>query len=417
MTCAECQDLLLELSYGELDAARAAEVEEHARSCVECAAALAELSRTRTLVGAVSEIEEPPASLDARILEAARTEAVILGDGTQGPVISADVRVQPLAVEAAQIDPRANVKVPARRERRRWALRAALAGSVATAAGLAVAISTRAPTRVAPRTDESEYRIEVRTADEAHRAAAASAAADEAHRAAAASAAADEAHRAGAASAAAQKKPDRAEPAQQPSPAPAPTATPPAPSTPAKAPQSAPSAPPSDLREAAGRPSVSSPPAKPAAEPQAEAPQKMLAQSDDQLWKRSRRMASDKAATGASAASGALSESQPAADPAGLEVRAEATRRQGAFGGAAALYQEASRARAASGDAAAASWDLAHAVECLAAAGRFAEARAGRAELRSLYPDAQGALAATDRALRTAPAAGDAPASDRAGPR
>jgi hypothetical protein len=142
----------------------------------------------------------------------------------------------------------------------------------------------------------------------------------------------------------------------------------------------------------------------------------MLAQSEapDQRA----REASGKAATGASTAREALSpESQPAADPTGMERRAEAARRQGAFGEAAALYREASRARAVSGDAAAASWDLAHAVECLAAAGRFAEARAGRSELRSLYPDAQGPQAATDRALRTAPAAGDAPASDRAGPR
>jgi hypothetical protein len=108
---------------------------------------------------------------------------------------------------------------------------------------------------------------------------------------------------------------------------------------------------------------------------------------------------------------------RPAADPAGLERRAETSRRQGAFGEAAALYQEASRARAVSGDAAAASWDLAHAVECLAAAGRFADARAGRSELRRLYPDAQGPQAAVDRALRAAPAAGDAPASDRAAPR
>jgi hypothetical protein len=445
MTCAECQDLLLELSYGELAASRAREVEEHARTCAECAAALAELSRTRTLVAALNEAEEPPASLDATILEAARTAAVILGDGTQGPVIATDVRVQPLAVEAAQIDPRARVKVPVRDGRRRWALRAALAGSVATAAGLAVVISTRTPPRVAPRTDEAEYRIEVRTADEAHRAAAASAAA--------------------------QKKPDHAEPLQ-PASAPAPKNSPAAASKLAKAPTPAPSAPTSDLREAAGRPSVGSVPPNPApanpppaaaadgkvarapganpvahegfqaparaaangvagsvegsppptakpgarfdaearaaAEPKAEVSRRELTQSES-LDGRARQ-ASGKAATGAAGASGALSpEPQPAADAARLEGRAEATRRQGAFGEAAALYQDASRARAASGDTAAASWDLAHAVECLAAAGRFAEARAGRSELRSLYPDAQGPQAATDRALRTAPAAGDAP--------
>ncbi|GAC1345354.1 MAG: hypothetical protein NVSMB23_21380 [Myxococcales bacterium] len=402
MTCAECQDLLLDLAYGELEAARAAEVEHHARGCATCAAALAELARTRTLVAPLGEGEEPPETLDAKILDAARTEAILLGGGTQGPVIAADVRVQPLAVEAAQIDARARVQASGPRRRPRWALRAALAGSVAAAGALAIVVSTGAPRKVVPRSDESDYRIQVRTADQARREAAAAAAPPKA----------------------APEEPGRADRPAPAGPAPAPKrpASPPPPSPlPPGPPQASPpqanavpAAPPAALARMKGRAAPESAGAR--AGPAGEVAEEEGAAGAKAFQARAREAPAKAQAAASAVQEGSPPDSGPAADPGGLERRAEASRRRGSFDEAAALYQEASRARAAAGDAAAAGWNLAHAVECLAAAGRFGEARAGRSELRTLYPDARGPQAATDRALRTAPAA-DGSGSDRAAPR
>ncbi|MBL8678364.1 MAG: zf-HC2 domain-containing protein [Myxococcales bacterium] len=48
MHCEDCQNLLLDLAYGELDEARAVEVRAHADGCAECGASWAKLSRGRT---------------------------------------------------------------------------------------------------------------------------------------------------------------------------------------------------------------------------------------------------------------------------------------------------------------------------------------------------------------------------------
>ena len=43
MNCAESQDLLLDLAYGELEPARAAEVEAHVAACAPCRAEKAQI--------------------------------------------------------------------------------------------------------------------------------------------------------------------------------------------------------------------------------------------------------------------------------------------------------------------------------------------------------------------------------------
>ena len=62
-------------------------------------------------------------------------------------------------------------------------------------------------------------------------------------------------------------------------------------------------------------------------------------------------------------------------------------------------------------DSSTAAWNLAHAVECLSAAGQFVEARKVRDELVRSYPAEASALAAAARALREVdvPAASSSP--------
>jgi Meckel syndrome type 1 protein len=101
-----------------------------------------------------------------------------------------------------------------------------------------------------------------------------------------------------------------------------------------------------------------------------------------------------------------------------LEARAQEARRAGNYPLAAGLYRKAAAlhrqapADKSSSASAQAAWDLAHAVECLAAAGMFDEARQIRDELGRDYPSESTAFAASRRALRSAalPAAAAAPA-------
>jgi hypothetical protein len=74
-------------------------------------------------------------------------------------------------------------------------------------------------------------------------------------------------------------------------------------------------------------------------------------------------------------------------------------RRSGQYPRAAELYQLAAGVRRSNSDSARAAWDLAHAVECLAAASKLPEARNVRAELLRSYPSEEGPLHAADRAL------------------
>jgi tetratricopeptide (TPR) repeat protein len=85
-----------------------------------------------------------------------------------------------------------------------------------------------------------------------------------------------------------------------------------------------------------------------------------------------------------------------------IEDDASAARRAGDYARAAALYKQAAALRTQAAPARAA-WDMAHAVECLAAGGNVAEAIQARRELLRSFPDQQGPRAAADSALRTVP--------------
>jgi hypothetical protein len=362
MTCADCGDLLLDLVYGELAPARAAEVEEHARGCAECGPQLEGLRRARKLAMPLVSTVEPPPTLDKKILEAARAEAFLLAGGTPGAVLEAKAREQARAVEAASIDARARVRRPPASRRRAWALRAAVAGSVAAVAGLVVLVSTSGR-RPAPRTDDAAFRILVRAPQEGAKSPPAAATAPSAVPA----------------------------PEEKPAPpAPAEKLTPPAPAR----------------RTAGGagdkRRKQPAPTAEPAENATAPVPMAAAPRQDGLAQKAKPERAVEGSGGGASAYRADAAQAPPE-DPAALEHSAEAARRQGAYAAAASLYREAARQRRTKGDAGRGSWDLAHAVECLAAAGDFAAARVARRELGQLHPGAGAAQAAADRALRTAP--------------
>ncbi|HWE25276.1 MAG TPA: zf-HC2 domain-containing protein, partial [Myxococcales bacterium] len=141
MNCAESHDLLLDLAYGELEPARAAEVEEHVKGCAECRAEKSQLDLARKLASPLREMEEPSANFDEPILRAARAEAGMQADGTPGPVVEVAASVKPLGLQAARLDPRAKVR-GAGAPLPWWRRRAALSGSVAAAAAvILVAIS------------------------------------------------------------------------------------------------------------------------------------------------------------------------------------------------------------------------------------------------------------------------------------
>jgi len=89
-----------------------------------------------------------------------------------------------------------------------------------------------------------------------------------------------------------------------------------------------------------------------------------------------------------------------------IEDDASAARRAGDYARAAALYKQAAALRTEATPARAA-WDMAHAVECLAAGGNVAEAIETRKELLRAFPDQQGPRAAADSALRTVPLPSD----------
>jgi hypothetical protein len=88
------------------------------------------------------------------------------------------------------------------------------------------------------------------------------------------------------------------------------------------------------------------------------------------------------------------------ANPDQLEDQASASRRGGDYARAAALYREASALRREL-EPARAAWDMAHAVECLAAGGQVDQAVAARRELLRAFPDHSGPKAAADSALRS----------------
>jgi hypothetical protein len=174
VTCAECQDLLLDLAYGELSPARAAEVEAHVQGCASCQRERAQIAGARTLVAPLLKIEEPSPAMDEPILRAARAEAARLaqGAGQRAAAAAAAPRVIEVvgsisSLEAAtSVDAHAPVQINAApRKRSRWALRVAVAGSIAAAAGLAVVVTdTRKATdarQEAVATKEPERQIHI----------------------------------------------------------------------------------------------------------------------------------------------------------------------------------------------------------------------------------------------------------------
>jgi hypothetical protein len=397
-------------------------VEEHLSGCAECRAEKAALEEARRLSAPLRELEEPPAGFDERILQAARAEAHHQHDGNVGQVIEVAGNVRPLGLEAARIDAHGPVKARAsERKRPRWMVRAALGGSVAAAAALALVVSTtldaRRPAKVSLERSE-DYRIRVKPA--------APEAVDSALRDAEARREVD-----GAAA--------KVQPAAAPPPAaPAPVAQkkkrePPAQRTtaeklPAKGEReradkdqqdgaldfvggeaNAPSAaPPSGNVVALGKGLSGGVAPASGEERTAPAP----AQPQEMQAVRARQSASAPAPQALSAPAAAppraaLAESTEmkagAATPpkaAGIEASAQQARHAANYVLAASLYRSAAEARQEEGDAAAAAWNLAHAVECLAAAGRFDEARQVREELTRLHPSETTAIAAARRALR-----------------
>jgi hypothetical protein len=83
-----------------------------------------------------------------------------------------------------------------------------------------------------------------------------------------------------------------------------------------------------------------------------------------------------------------------------IEASAQQARHAGEYSRAASLYRQAAALRERDQDPAAAAWNLAHAVECLSAAGQFDDARTVRDDLARAYPSETSALSAARRALR-----------------
>jgi hypothetical protein len=94
---------------------------------------------------------------------------------------------------------------------------------------------------------------------------------------------------------------------------------------------------------------------------------------------------------------------QMAADADSMETAAETSRRAGRYEAAAQLYRDAAAARRSSGEATRAAWNLAHAVECLAAASRLGEAARVREDLLRDFPGEDAPRRAADRALASYP--------------
>jgi len=399
MTHAEAKDLLLEHAYGELPAHVAAEVAEHLVGCDECQKEQAGIDSVRASFAPLAGVEEPGAGFDGRVLAAARAEAQLTHDGNIGEVVDVTASEAPSGIEAASIDAYARpLPPPAERRRPKWMKAAAAAASVAAVAALAVVVGSPngrkppapqetyeihvapqvAASRVSHAADESAQRqVEERQAqaarqqpDEPRPAALAAqsqpvpAAAPERRKAAAKKRAVEEgsggdlptagelaardAQRGAAAGAANAQKPAVTQ---------------------------------QIARSAAAQPPPNVPPPPPAAAVKAVPPPPVAAETSNRAVART--------------------DAQPTTDeapPPELERRAGAARRSGDYPLAAALYRKAAQGR--TDDASSAAWDLAHAVECLSAAGSFDEARAARDELKQRYPAESGAFSAARRALR-----------------
>ena len=419
MNCTESQDLLLDLAYGELPPARAAEVLEHVEGCAACRAEKEQLEDARRAVAPLRELEEPPAGFDEPILQAARAAAGLHSDGMPGPVVEVSATVKPLGLQAARLDPHATMSASPGRARPRWGRRAAAAASIAAAAGLAVVVTSSVTHRPPQAPADVVAPIRVRSPE------------------ATVPGSLDDAMVPGKKAAAPEGQGGRADSAKfLAAPPPQPAASPPGPrggeTTKRKIAQRAPAPEKEQLdRRAQPEEDVGAFANEEAQHGLAE-PKREEQRTKDLPAVPA--MASPPAGiVGGSIASGKISESAPASsqqllkqaggarasadaapaqNPDQLEDEAGKARRQGNYARAAALYQEASALRKDS-DPARAAWDLAHAVECLAAGGQVQEAIAARRTLRNAYPGQAGQQAAADRALRSVQIPADDPASQK----
>lgn len=432
MTHAESQDLLLDLVYGELDAARAGELHAHLAGCEECRKEKAAIDGTRAAAAPVRESEEPSEAFDERVMRAARAQAQLEHDGNIGEVVEVSGSVKPLGIEPADIDAMAPVKARATgRKRPRWMMPAAVGGSLAAAAALALVVGTTLQAnRPSQAADQARYEIKVQPAAPPPD------------------------------TSLARAQPPQAESAApRPPPAPEPAPLPPAPGASAsrqrarteegsggdaepakKAPlakkQSAPPAQAGPERPLAAHDSAQAAAAGPSsgAPAQGQPASKATAPSRgegvatdprDRLGARAPSIpgppvvASAKPsaegrsaqATGAVRQESAIAQTQVEERPEAVEDRAREARHSGDYAEAAALYRRAAQLHRQRGAAASlAAWDLAHAVECLAASGQFEEARKVRDDLNAAYPAEETARTAAARVLRTVePASRSAP--------
>jgi len=440
MNCAESQDLLLDFAYGELEPARAAEVEAHVAGCAACRAEKAQLDQARKMVAPLRELEEPSEKFDEPILRAARAEAGMQADGTPGPVVEVTASVKPLGLQAARLDPHARVHGDARKPRW-WKRPAAVAGSAAAAAAVAAVVSVSvtkqqrqlAHEEVAPITVRAPQPVVPQALDDALKKNAKEDATGDASAAAGGHARAVQPPPPSASAAPAQEAepkkmlrhlmPPEQRPASPAKEAPRPDArkdkvverdT-------ARAEQQAPAgapsmaAPPVAPSAARARASAAPPPAPAASAPTSDGALGASARpassagptaSADDVRPVADAATSPPAATLGGAAGGKMSAQRKpetavrSADQ--VEEDASAARRAGDYARAAVLYKDAAAMRKDSTPDRAA-WDMAHAVECLAAGGNVPDAIAARKELLRTFPDQQGPRAAADAALRSVP--------------
>ena len=451
MNCVESQDLLLDLAYGELPPARAVEVEAHVLGCATCRAEMAQLEDARKAAAPLRELEEPPAGFDEPILRAARAEAGLQADGTPGPVVEVSATVKPLGLQAARLDPHARMRGGTARPGPRWGQRAAVFGSIAAAAGLAVVVtSSLRPKHTAQQMAEEVAPIQVRapatvpiSGDDGSLAKYAKAVSPEESSTKRARepvapppARAVDAAKQKMADAPARAK-DRTALSEQQAPAAAQKTAPVAQQAPAAAEKTAPVAQqaPAALRKA---PAVAQ--KAPIAAREADGLIPLSGErfrSPEQATERPAReglvreyrqgprpdaersseesKVTEAASPGAGTPQVAPLSAPAAAPPVGgrfggaqpgpanpdqLEEQASAARRGGDYARAAALYREASAMRREL-EPARAAWDMAHAVECLAAGGQVDQAVAARRELLRAFPGHSGPKAAADSALRS----------------
>jgi hypothetical protein len=401
MTGEHVQDLLLDLAYGELPPERVAEVEAHLASCDACRRERDDLQRTRALLEPLRTLEEPRAGFDDRILQGARAEAGLQADGTPGPTIEVKGSVKPLGLQAGRVDPLAGGVRVARKETSRrsvWLKRAVVGASIAGAASVALIVGTSVRQRAVDRTAEVTP-LAVR----------APAAADSAPVPASLPApqrvplgsGGDVAKDTTTAPSAAEgrtspatgggREPEQTE-VHRKAKEPAKEAPPPPQASSRVAKAAAPPPPPSPMVQASNDRRAES------IEAERKAAPPVPASEADKFGAIAGGTVSAEAASSQNRLrESAMKTEQP--DPDRLETTAGEARRSGQYARAAELYQAAAGARRSANDFSRAAWDLAHAVECLAAASKLTEAGDVRAELLRSYPSAEGPRHAADRAL------------------